>query len=36
VVAHYKPDVSPSRNGWSFWVLDDGSGKFLQTIRHPA
>ncbi|MEV7321252.1 hypothetical protein [Streptomyces sp. NPDC093970] len=33
VVAHYKPGVSPNRNGWSFWVLDDGSGKFLQSIR---
>jgi hypothetical protein len=35
VVSHYKPDVSPNRNGWSFWVLDDGSGRFLQSIRHP-
>ncbi|MYV97575.1 hypothetical protein [Streptomyces sp. SID3343] len=33
VVAHYKPGVSPNRNGWSFWVLDDGSGKLLQSIR---
>jgi hypothetical protein len=33
VVAHYKPGVSPNRNGWSFWMLDDGSGKFLQSIR---
>ncbi|WP_045875876.1 hypothetical protein [Pseudofrankia sp. DC12] len=33
VVAHYKPSVSPHRNGWSFWVLDDGSGRFLQSIR---
>src|SRR5262249_39946769 len=33
VVAHYKPSVSPQRNGWSFWVLDDGSGRFLQNIR---
>ncbi|MBL7496135.1 hypothetical protein I6A84_01155 [Frankia sp. CNm7] len=33
VVGHYKPSVSPHRNGWLFWVLDDGSGKFLQSIR---
>lgn len=33
VVSHYKPSVSPHRNGWSFWVLDDGSGRFLQNIR---
>jgi hypothetical protein len=33
VIAHYKPSVSPHRNGWSFWVLDDGSGRFLQSIR---
>ncbi|MYZ34987.1 MULTISPECIES: hypothetical protein [unclassified Streptomyces] len=33
VVAHYKPGVSPNRNGWSFWLLDDGSAKFLQSIR---
>lgn len=33
VVAHYKPGVSPNRNGWSFWMLDDGSGRFLQSIR---
>ncbi|MGF7239465.1 MAG: hypothetical protein ACQSGP_31590 [Frankia sp.] len=36
VVAHYKPGVSPNRNGWSFWVLDDGSGRFLQSIRGSA
>jgi hypothetical protein len=36
VVSHYKPDVSPNRNGWSFWVLDDGSGKFIQTIRRSS
>nr|WP_078903259.1 hypothetical protein [Streptomyces toyocaensis] len=34
VVTHYKPGVNPNRNGWSFWVLDDGSGGLLQTIRH--
>ncbi|MGO4613395.1 hypothetical protein AB4305_04425 [Nocardia sp. 2YAB30] len=36
VVAHYKPTVSPNRNGWSFWILNDGSGKSLQSIRHSA
>ncbi|MDQ1308039.1 MAG: hypothetical protein QG671_3873, partial [Actinomycetota bacterium] len=25
--------VSPNRNGWSFWILDDGTGRFLQSIR---
>lgn len=33
VVSHYKPGVSPHRNGWGFWVLDDGSERFLQSIR---
>lgn len=33
VVALYKPGISPNRNGWSFWMLDDGSGRFLQSIR---
>ena len=33
VVAHYKPGVSPNRNGWSFWILGDGSGRPLQAIR---
>ncbi|MCA2203997.1 MULTISPECIES: hypothetical protein [unclassified Streptomyces] len=36
VVAHYKPDVNPNRNGWSFWLLDDGSGGALQSIRYSA
>lgn len=36
VVAHYKPGVSPNRNGWSFWVLDDGSGRFVQSIRKTS
>jgi hypothetical protein len=36
VVAHYKPGVSPNRNGWSFWTLDDGSGRFLQSIRKTS
>lgn len=33
VVAHYKPGVSPHRNGWGFWLLDDESGNTLQKIR---
>lgn len=33
VVAYYKPGVNPNRNGWSFWILDDGSGRSLQSIR---
>jgi hypothetical protein len=35
VVAHYKPGVNPSRNGWTFWTLSDGSGRFLRGIRRP-
>ncbi|WP_261560533.1 hypothetical protein [Frankia tisae] len=33
VIAHYKSDINSNRNGWLFWVLDDGSGEFLQSIR---
>lgn len=33
VVGHYKPGVSPHRNGWSFWMLDDGTARFVQSIR---
>ena len=33
VVAHYKPGISPNRNGWMFWILSDGSGRLLQRIR---
>lgn len=33
VVSHYKPGVSPQRNGWTFWILRDGSDRFLQSIR---
>ncbi len=33
VVGHYKPGVNPHRNGWSFWFLDDGSKRVLQSIR---
>lgn len=34
VISHYKPEISPHRNGWSFWLIDDGNGRFLQNIRH--
>lgn len=34
IVSHRNPEVSPHRNGWSFFVLSDGSGKPLQSIRH--
>ncbi|WP_082154918.1 hypothetical protein [Jiangella alkaliphila] len=34
VIKHYKPSVNANRNGWSFWSLDDGSGRLLQAIRH--
>jgi hypothetical protein len=33
VVAHYNPKVSPNRNGYTFWILSDGSGRSLQRIR---
>jgi hypothetical protein len=32
VVAHYKPTVSPHRNGWSFWI-STGSDEPLQALR---
>ena len=34
VVTQYKPGVSPNRNGWSFWMLDDGSGR--SPAEHPG
>jgi hypothetical protein len=34
VVGHYKPKINPNRNGWSFWTLDDGTGRLLQKIRY--
>jgi hypothetical protein len=34
VVSHYKPEVSPHRNGWTFWSIDDRSGRTLQSVRH--
>lgn len=33
VVAQARPTVNSNRNGWGFWVIDDGSGKWLQSIR---
>lgn len=33
VVSHYKPDVDPNRNGWTFWVIDDASNRSIQSIR---
>lgn len=33
VVASEKPEVNSNRNGWRFWILDDGSGRLLETIR---
>lgn len=33
VVAHYKPDVDSNRNGWTFWMIDDGSGRQIQSVR---
>lgn len=34
VITHQKPGVSPSRNGWTFWLINDSTGDPLQTIRH--
>lgn len=33
IVSHYNPDVSPHRNGWSFFLLAS-TGAPLQTLRH--
>jgi len=35
VVRQYHPGVDDNRNGWRFWLLDNGSGRQLQSIR-PA
>src|SRR5262245_58094552 len=32
VVAHYNPDVSANRNGWTFWVITETKAP-LQSIR---
>jgi hypothetical protein len=33
VVRQSNADVSSNRNGWVFWIVDDGSGRPLQAIR---
>ncbi|MFI6297654.1 hypothetical protein ACIBEJ_39095 [Nonomuraea sp. NPDC050790] len=35
VVRHYNPEVNDNRNGWMFWVIDNGDGArtWLQTMR---
>ena len=33
IISHYKPDVSSNRNGWTFWMLNDGSNRLLHSIR---
>ncbi|WP_409073943.1 hypothetical protein [Micromonospora chalcea] len=33
IVKHYNPDVSPHRNGWSFFLIS-GTAAPLQTLRH--
>lgn len=35
VIKRYKPGVSGSRNGWSFWVVT-GTGAQLQSLRHAS
>jgi len=32
VVGHYKPTVSPHRNGWAFWIIT-ANNQALQSIR---
>ncbi|MEV0001270.1 hypothetical protein AB0H28_03145 [Micromonospora sp. NPDC050980] len=33
IVKHYNPEVSPHRNGWSFFLISDNSAP-LQTLRY--
>lgn len=33
VIAHAHPGISPNRNGWEFWMLDDGSARPIKAIR---
>ena len=33
VIESHNPEVNSNRNGWSFWLLDEGDAP-LQTIRH--
>ena len=35
VVSEYNKDVSPNRNGWTFWMIAE-SGQPLQTIRYQS
>jgi hypothetical protein len=35
VVSHYKPSVSPHRNGWAFWSVS-GTNELLQSIRQRS
>lgn len=35
IVKHYKPDVSPHRNGWGFFFVA-ATGAPLQTLRHRS
>jgi hypothetical protein len=32
IIKHYRPDINPSRNGWSFWTVSS-DGKLLQSVR---
>lgn len=32
VIKHYKPDVDPNRNGWSFWIVSETNAS-LHTLR---
>lgn len=34
VVRHYNPKINPNRNGWTFWIIDDGRGTPLDSVRH--
>lgn len=33
VVESERPGIDSNRNGWTFWNIDDGSGRQLQAIR---
>lgn len=32
IIKHYRPDINPSRNGWSFWTVAS-DGRLLQSVR---
>lgn len=36
VISHYRPGGTGSRNGWSFWIIDDGTGNPIQSIRYTG